>query len=62
MVAKKKKPEGYRSELDIFFHHFDEHRQLPQSRLDEIKKHESIAFKRDNPVEQSTSSLWERFL
>lgn len=62
MFKSKLKKEGYQSELDAFFHQFDDKRnEFPQSRLNEIQKHRVLFNKRDNPVEEETSKLWSGF-
>jgi hypothetical protein len=38
---------GFRSEIDLFFHDFDKNRALPLSRLEEIRRAQIIANKRD---------------
>lgn len=53
---------GFQSEIDAFFHDFDKKRKgFPPARLEEIKKHQAIALKRDHAIEDQPSKLWEGF-
>ena len=61
-IDKKIYKTGYRSEIDKFFHEFDEKRTtLPPSRIQEVKKHQAIFHKRDCPVEPEKPMDWAEF-
>ena len=61
-IDKKVYKTGYVSELDKFFHEFDEKRtQYSESRMEEVRKHQAIFHKRDNPVDPENSDIWESF-
>lgn len=58
----KLKKQGYQSELDLFFHSFDENREeFPESRLDESEMYRIIFEKRDTPFDEPISKIWSRF-
>ena len=54
---------GHQSELDLFFHDYQV-KQHPSSnplREQEIRKHQALFHKRDNPVEVPISKIWQDF-
>lgn len=53
---------GYRSELDTFLQdEFAKRVNPPESVQKEIEKHQKIAYKRDNPVDERLPMDWEEF-
>lgn len=61
-MASKTKKYGYQSDIDEFFHEFDSKRKsVPIATQAEIDKHEPIFEKRDKPIEEKPSELWEGF-
>lgn len=53
---------GYKSEIDSFFHDFDKKRpQTPIAKQAEIDKHKPLFDKRDKPIEEEKSEIWEGF-
>lgn len=62
MAKKEIIRKGFISELDYFLKKFDkEHPLYGQSRLEEIKKHQAIALKRDTVVVEDKPLIWEKF-
>ena len=49
------------SAYDKFLYQFDELHEPSLSQLKEIKKHERIAYLRDNPASQKEDDIWEKF-
>lgn len=61
-IDKKIYRNGYQSEIDRFFHEFDEKRtEMPISRINEVRKHAAIFKKRDNKVEPEQPIGWDKF-
>lgn len=62
--AKAEFKSGYRSELDAFYHEYNEKRkdwlENPR-RVKEITRHQEIFEKRDYSVEKKTEILWKNF-
>jgi hypothetical protein len=53
---------GYQSDIDAFFHEFDEKRKEQSiARVAEINKFAPIFAKRDHPSEEEESKIWEGF-
>lgn len=53
---------GYVSEIDQFLREFDQNRSdLPQSRLQEVKKFSKIYAKRDKVIEEPDNHIWKDF-
>lgn len=53
---------GYRSELDAFLQDkFVKRVNPPDAVKKEVEKHQKIAYKRDNPVDERLSVDWEEF-
>ena len=62
MAYSAHKTMKYQSEIDKFFHEFDEKRtNFPEARLLELKKHKAIFKKRDEPTESDKSPVWQDF-
>lgn len=58
---------GYKSELDSFYHEFNDQRKNKKDwlenplRVKELKKHQAIFNKRDYAVEETSNLPWENF-
>lgn len=62
MFGGKTYKSGYQSEIDKFFHEFDEKRkQDPIARVQEINKFKPIFEKRDFPIEEEKPQIWKDF-
>lgn len=55
---------GYQSELDRFYHNYNKERKdwlANPLRVKELKKHQAIFNKRDNPTPAQPEKLWKNF-
>lgn len=61
-MKQKKSKTGYQTDIDNFLAEFNAKRtQESVGRQKEIEKNQRIALRRDHPVEDPHSDLWESF-
>ena len=61
-MSKHDVNKAYVSPYDTFLFGFDVKHEWSASQLKEIKKHQKIAVRRDNPdIKPETDELWESF-